>query len=75
MLPRLEVYVQFWMPEYKKDINLLESIQGRATKMVKGLESKTYESLDLFSLEKGWLKVDFTSAYSTIPELFSGDQH
>ena len=42
--------------------------------MMKGLESKTYNSLGLFSLEKGRLNGDFISAYSTIPELFSGDQ-
>lgn len=42
--------------------------------MVKGLESKIYMSLGLFSLEKDQLKRDFTSAYRTIPELFSGDQ-
>lgn len=51
---------KFWSPQYKCYLNLLESLQSRATKRVKDLERKPYKewqrSLSLFILEKRRLK-------------------
>ena len=39
----LQSCVQAWGPQYRKDVELLEWVRRRATKMVRGLEHLSYE--------------------------------
>ncbi|RMC16220.1 hypothetical protein DUI87_08435 [Hirundo rustica rustica] len=56
LLLDLESWVHFCVPHYKKEIELLESVQRRAMKLVKGLEHKSDEKqlweLGVFILKK-----------------------
>ena len=59
--------IQFWSPNYRKDIIKLERVQKRFTRMLPGLDGLSYkerlDGLGPFSLERRRLRGDLVEAY------------
>ncbi|KAK4826782.1 hypothetical protein QYF61_011431 [Mycteria americana] len=76
--PHLEHCVQLWSPQHKKDMDLLEQVQRRATKMIRGMEHLSCEEklteLLLFSLENRRLQRNLTGAFQYLKGAYKEDR-
>jgi hypothetical protein len=65
--PHLEYSVQAWRPHFQKDIDLIEGVQRRATKLISDLKDKSYENrlriLNLTTLETRRLRGDLIEVF------------
>ena len=75
--PHLDYAVQFWCPYYRMDINSLESVQRRMTKMIPGLRNLPYQDrlkkLDLHSLERRRVRGDMIEVFKWVKGINKGD--
>lgn len=68
--PRMEYCIQVWSPHLAKDIQLLERVQRKSTKLVRGFQKLSYQDrlkrLDLTTLEERRKRGDLIEVYKLL---------
>lgn len=76
--PHWKYSVQFWIPQYKRDVDILERVQQRDTKTLKGLEHLSQEErlrgLELVSLEKKRLRGNLINVHNYLKRACKDDE-
>ena len=74
--PHMDYAVQFWCPYYRMDIDSLERVQRRMTKMIHNIRNLPYEerlkSLGLHSLERRRVRGDMIEVYKWVSGINKG---
>ena len=77
--PHLEYAVQAWRPHLRKDMDLLEKVQRRATKLVVGTRGKGYEErlqmLGMTTLETRRIRGDLIEVFKIMKGLDKVEEH
>ena len=75
--PHLDYAAQFWSPYYRKDIDFLEVVQRRMTKMIQGLRNLPYRErlrrLNLHSLERRRARGDLIEVFKWVKGINKGN--
>jgi len=75
--PHLDYAAQFWSPYYRKDIQSLEAVQRRMTKMIQGLRNLPYKDrlkrLNLHSLERRRARGDMIEVFKWVKGINKGN--
>ena len=80
--PHLEYCIQAWNPHLSKEIDMLEKIQRRATKLIPGLRDLRYEErkwtdntinakikgdqIEVFKILNGYENIDYNICFSKL---------
>uniref|UniRef100_M3XLH7 Reverse transcriptase domain-containing protein n=1 Tax=Latimeria chalumnae TaxID=7897 RepID=M3XLH7_LATCH len=68
--PHLEYCVQFWSPRLRCDIESVERVQRRATRLIEGMEGLNYserlQKLHMFTLEKRRMRGDMITVFKIL---------
>ena len=77
--PHLEYCIQAWRPHYRKDIELLEGVQRRATRMIEGYKNLDYthrlQLLGLTTLETRRLRGDLIQTFKIVNSIDCLNMH